>query len=77
MSASFRTRQIAVTSAHYDALSALAEINGCDCADTFAETLLAKALAAEGQVDWLLKERKKQREALTAEYMRRLITPSA
>ena len=74
MSASFRTRTLAVTSAHFEALQVLAELNGCDCPDAYAETLLAEALAAKGQLDWLMRERRKQREDLRTAYADRLRT---
>jgi hypothetical protein len=68
--ASFRTHTLAITRAHWDALSALAEINGCSC----PETLLAEALEAKGQLDWLMRERRKQREDLRTAYADRLRT---
>lgn len=72
MSEAFRTRRIFVTSAHYEALEALAAANGDIYADDAAERLLGAALEAHAALPWLIERRKAMRETLKVEYAHEL-----
>lgn len=71
---SYRTRTIYVTQAQHDALTALADVSGDDCADSCAERLLGAALGAHADLAWLIARRRDDRERLKDDYRDRLRT---
>lgn len=70
--ASYRTRTIYCTQAHFDALTALAEVSNDDCADSCAERLLGAALGAQADLAWLIAQRRADRQRLADDYRDRL-----
>lgn len=64
----FRTKAIMVSPFVFSALKALADVQGMDCPDALADSMLGKWLQKEHQLDWLIAESRKEREALAHRY---------
>lgn len=68
----FRTKQILVSPAVYDALKVLADIEGHDCADAVADLRLGLLLSNEAQIQWAIAERRKRMVQFREEYTERV-----
>lgn len=69
---SFRTKQILVSSAVYEALKVIAEIEGMDCPDALADLELGKLMEKRGQIEWAKARARQMRTQFQKEYHDRL-----
>lgn len=65
----FRTKQILVSPAVFDALRVLADIEGHDCADAVADLRLGLLLSNEAQIQWAIAERRKRMAKFRDDYL--------
>lgn len=68
----FRTKQILVSSAVFEALKVIAEIEGLDCPDALADLELGKLLNNRGQIEWAKNRARQMRTEFQREYHDRL-----
>lgn len=71
--ASFRTRTAYLTNAQFEALSAIAAVEGHDCADSCLEALLGPILAKRAALPWLIERTRSDREARKRDYAAKLL----
>ncbi len=74
MTQPFRTKYIAVSSGVYDALRALADIEGASCPDEVADLRLGLLLSQECDIQWAISERQKRMKAFREDYLDRIRT---
>jgi hypothetical protein len=67
----FRNRSIMVSTPVFEALKAIADIEGHDCPDTLADLELAKACSLRFDIEWLRAERRKALEEVKKRYQAR------
>lgn len=72
MSQGYRTREVMVSSAVYDACKALADVLGHSCVDEYIDVTIGKLLEQEKQLNWLVTEQRKRLKALSEEYRERI-----
>jgi len=71
----FRSRTIHVSSGVYEGLKAMADLEGLDCPDAWADLSLGQLLSEKADLAWLLARRRADREKLKADYTEHLKNP--
>lgn len=69
MATQFRTKQILVSGAVYDALKVLADIEGHDCPDSVADLRLGLLLSNEAEIQWAIAERSRRMKKFREDYL--------